>query len=207
MNNGTLKVERLLDEFGDPTALTRIYNPEVNLAIWDRTLDDNIVHYSKILCREFKSYQMRFSGDITAIEKHLTAGLPAILGKRDFINDVILLVDMFSELLGLNEIGVRLAVLTKAMCPKFHVDRVPARLITTYHGNGTEWVDNFQVNRDERGTIEVPKSVLINQLYEGQVGLMKGESWEGNERNGLVHRSAIANVNSPRFVLTLDCIQ
>lgn len=206
MNNATLKTERLPDEFDDPTALTHIFNQDVNLAIWNRTLDDNIVHYSQLLCRDFKSYQMRFCGDIAAIESHLQSDLPAILGKSDFIDDVLLLVDMFSELLGLNEVGLRLAVLTKAMCPKFHVDRVPARLITTYRGNGTEWVDNAQVNRDERGTIEVPKSAFINHLYEGQVGLMKGESWEGNEGRGLVHRSAAADENSPRFVLTLDCI-
>jgi len=206
MNSTTLKTERLHDEFNDPAVLTHIYNAEVNLAVWDRTLDDDIVRYSQLLCREFKSYQMRFSGNISAIEKHLKEDFPIGSGRSNFINDVTLLVDMFSELLDLKEVGIRFAVLTKAMCPKFHVDRVPVRLITTYWGNGTEWMENAHVNRNELGFIEVPQSAPIHHLYEGQVGLMKGESWEGNEGGGLVHRSAKADVNSPRCVLTLDCI-
>jgi hypothetical protein len=34
-------------------------------------------------------------------------------------------------------IGLRIHVLADTMCPRFHVDRVPVRLLCTYRGPGT----------------------------------------------------------------------
>lgn len=205
--NYTLSVaETLIDIHSDPSALTRIYDDNVNLAIWNRRLEDEVTRFSKILSAEFNRFQLRCSGHLPSIEKQLDSRLPNIIGKKDFVEDVVLLSDMFSELLDIKEMGVRLAVLTKAMCPKFHVDRVPARLVTTYWGAGTEWMDNFYTRRNEEGRVVVLESAPINQLCTGQVGLMKGEMWEGNEGRGLVHRSPSATEFEPRLVLTLDCM-
>jgi hypothetical protein len=44
-------------------------------------------------------------------------------------------------LFDLENVGVRLNVLAKTLCPRFHADKVPCRLITTYAGKGTEWLD------------------------------------------------------------------
>ena len=206
MHGAIAKSQWLQDESNDPSALTRIFDSDVNLAICNRVLEVKLVEFSQALCRYSKIYQTRFSGDLASIEKQLQFDLPALLGKKEFIEDVVLLVDMFSELLDLNKVGVRLAVLTKAMCPTFHVDRVPVRLITTYCGNGTEWLDNRYVKQDAKGRVEVTDNAPVKCLYAGQVGLMKGEGWEGNEGKGLAHRSCIADVASPRCVLTLDCI-
>ncbi len=205
MNNAKLKTQQLIDAYNDPVALTHIYNPEVNLAIWNRGVDDKVIDFSQQISCDFQSYQLRFRGNLMAIKKHLQLDLPSVSGRSDFINDVVLLVDMFSELMDIHKVGLRLAVLTKAMCPKFHVDRVPARLMTTYCGKGTEWVDNAHVCRSEGGAISVPDSAPICHLVAGQVALMKGELWEGNENRALVHRSPTADAHSPRCVLTLDC--
>ncbi|MCY7293820.1 DUF1826 domain-containing protein [Alteromonas sp. a30] len=58
---------------------------------------------------------------------------------------------MFGFLFGLEEVGLRLSVLDKAMCPRFHVDKVPFRLVTTYSGIGSQWLPNEQVNREKLG--------------------------------------------------------
>ena len=50
------------------------------------------------------------------------------------------LVEMFSILFDVDQVGLRLRILDKAMCPKFHVDRVHCRLVTTYTGLATEWL-------------------------------------------------------------------
>lgn len=50
------------------------------------------------------------------------------------------MVDMFCCLFELKRAGLRLTVLDRAMCPRFHVDRVPCRLVTTYLGAATEWL-------------------------------------------------------------------
>jgi hypothetical protein len=47
----------------------------------------------------------------------------------------------------------------------------------------------------------------IRQMPAYAVGLMKGESWEGNEGRGLVHRSPQPTALQPRrLLLTLDML-
>ncbi|MBB3184064.1 hypothetical protein FHR95_001624 [Halomonas fontilapidosi] len=33
------------------------------------------------------------------------------------------------------------------MCPHFHCDNLPVRLVTTSHGHGCEWLPEWAVNR------------------------------------------------------------
>ena len=44
----------------------------------------------------------------------------------------------------------------------------------------------------------------IKQLSSGDVALLKGEGWEGNEGAGLVHRSPSLASGGKRLLLTLD---
>ena len=44
----------------------------------------------------------------------------------------------------------------------------------------------------------------IENLQSGQVALLKGERWEGNEGAGLVHRSPDLDKGARRFLLSLD---
>ncbi len=100
------------------------------------------------------------------------------------------------------------------MCPKFHVDRVPCRLVTTYSGVATEWLSHQRVDRaklgvgsqsladDESGLYRDNKD--IQQLNSGDIALLKGEAWLGNEGGGLVHRSPDINNQNKRLLLTLD---
>ena len=85
------------------------------------------------------------------------------------------------------------------MCPRFHVDHVPCRLITTYTGVTTQWLPHTSVDRSKLGKGNNGKkdeesglfgqSTDIKQLCVGDVALLKGESWYGNSGAGLVHRS------------------
>ena len=44
----------------------------------------------------------------------------------------------------------------------------------------------------------------IKYLNQGDVALLKGEAWEGNEGSGLIHRSPTLDSNSRRLLLTID---
>ena len=99
------------------------------------------------------------------------------------------------------------------MCPKFHVDKVPCRLITTYTGVATEWLPHDRVNRRFLGPNSpsivgaqpgICESGDIEILETGAVALLKGESWEGNEGCGLVHRSPSIAEGRKRLLLTID---
>ena len=113
--------------------------------------------------------------------------------------DIEELVEMFCYLFDLNRVGLRLTALDGAMCPKFHVDRIPCRLITTYHGIATEWLPHAKADRTKLGHGSQGKpdnqsglfktSKAIQKLNQGEVALLKGEGWRGNQGAGLIHRS------------------
>ena len=86
--------------------------------------------------------------------------------------------------------------------------------MTTYLGPGSEWLHHDAVDRSklglgsrgksdlESGLIRTPQD--IQQLNRGDVALLKGELWEGNEDAGLVHRSPGVAKGDLRLLVTLD---
>lgn len=127
-------------------------------------------------------------------------------GYNGFIADVSWLVSAFACLLGAKRVGLRLRVLDKAMCPRFHVDHVPVRLITTYAGIGSQWLREGAMDRRQLGqaAAEPRDPALIQQIGTGEVALFKGEKWHGNQGFGLIHRSPQPAPGERRLILTLD---
>ncbi|MGL6259552.1 DUF1826 domain-containing protein [Vibrio sp. WXL210] len=196
-----------------PTALTDIYHDTVNIAIWQRRLDTPI----RIAAEQFTTMLPQFEKSISTSPDTAYEDLVyATDGKADtaLMRDMAHLVDMFCCLFELDQVGLRLAVLSGAMCPRFHVDNVPCRLVTTYTGVAIEWLQNSAVDRDKlgHGSQGLPdhssglyhSHESISQLNQGDVALLKGERWEGNEGAGLVHRSPVVTDSKPRLLLTLD---
>ncbi|MCR9390852.1 DUF1826 domain-containing protein [Vibrio alginolyticus] len=130
--------------------------------------------------------------------------------------DVALIVDMFCCLFEVKEAGLRLTRLDSPMCPKFHFDRVPCRLVITYTGRATEWLTNDTIDRTKLGAGSLGQPDHLSGLYDsesairrmqpGDVALLKGSGWEGNEATGLIHRSPHVADNERRLLLTLDFI-
>ena len=192
----------------DPLILTTIYQDDINIPIWKRSLDDKMIVAAKNYISTTIYRELSLSLNLKDAETTLNKYLANFKYKDYFSNDIVILVDMFCCLFDLNKVGLRLSILKNAMCPRFHVDKVPCRLVTTYLGKGTEWLYNSNVNRKILGHAE--QDVLnkhIMQCNTGDVALLKGEEWEGNTDCGLVHRSpAIKNNMENRLILTLDFI-
>jgi len=110
-------------------------------------------------------------------------------------------VGAYTCLVGARRVGLRLRVLAGPMCPRFHVDNVPLRLLTTYAGPGSEWLREDQSPRRELLT-SLPPVDNIQHLSVGEVAVLKGEKWQGNEGAGLVHRSPSGQQG--RLLLSLD---
>jgi hypothetical protein len=66
---------------------------------------------------------------------------------KAFVADVTWLVAAYTCLVGARRVGLRLRVLDGAMCPRFHVDNVPLRLLTTYAGSGSQWLEESAIDR------------------------------------------------------------
>jgi hypothetical protein len=134
----------------------------------------------------------------------LASGFRDLEGYEGFIADLKWLVSALACLLGAKRIGLRLRVLDKAMCPRFHVDHVPVRLITTYAGVGSQWLKEGTMDRQQLGQANAEPQAQIQQLNSGDVALLKGEKWHGNEGFGLIHRSPQPAAGERRLILTLD---
>ncbi|MBN3863708.1 DUF1826 domain-containing protein [Pseudomonas frederiksbergensis] len=194
-----------------PKVLTGILDDGVNLALWQRQLPAHIADFGRLLLSLneplAESLSLEMADDDAEPNLHgLASGFSDLEGYEGFIADVSWLVSAFACLLGAQRIGLRLRVLDKAMCPRFHVDHVPVRLITTYAGIGSQWLKEGAMDRRQLGKPEAEPQddSLIQQMTSGEVALLKGEKWRGNEGFGLIHRSPQPAPGERRLILTLD---
>lgn len=198
----------------ESSVLTSIYDKQTNIAIWQRQHQEALDLYAKEWVQQHAAHSPRIilSGD--KVLDQLDELLPDIDYKDEFQQDVMLLLDMFSCLFDVKDIGLRLAPLTKAMCPRFHIDKIPCRLIINYGGLGTEWLLEENVNRhclgkSAKGLPDHQSGILqgdknIQQVGSQHVALLKGSGWIDNEKHGLVHRSPALSTGQTRLLLTLD---
>ena len=210
---GDPKKERRLSQGEDPIVLTDIYNEGINIVTWHRDLPASL----QSSVQKFLASNPGFEATMTVSPKNVSASISEAFGdveQPDLVEDISELVHMFCDLFQLSNVGLRLSALDKAMCPKFHVDRIPCRLVTTYQGIATEWLPHAVVDRTKLGTGSnglsdsesglYPSESDIQQLACGDVALLKGEHWYDNEKAGLVHRSPSLPNGGCRLLLTLD---
>lgn len=194
--------------------LTQIYNPLCNMALWRRQLSPLLMKESDDLLLSGKELRIVESVTPDNVIDILQKELRDIEKADLIIEDISQLVDMFCCLFEQKKVGLRLTTLEHAMCPRFHVVKVPCRLITTYSGIGTHWLGNQCVDRSKLGAGNLGLSddcsgiytvhEDIQQLNCGDVALLKGENWAGNEGAGLVHRSPALDKDNNRLLLTID---
>jgi len=197
----------------EASSLADVCREETNIAIWQRSLSQNLKHSANEFLAANPSLQRNQQISVNSV----LSDVNTMLGSSEqpiLSEDIAELVDMFCYLFDLKRAGLRLTALDRAMCPRFHVDNVPCRLVTTYQGIATEWLPHDVVNREKLGTgnggLPDHQSGLyteqsdIQQLKAGDVALLKGERWQDNENAGLVHRSPAVKSAERRLLLTLD---
>lgn len=176
----------------DILQLTTIFQPDVNLSVWQRHLCQNVQDYASSLLHLLQHpLQRRLNVDEIAL--FLQRTLPEAQNQAAFIADVVMVAELFSCLMASDSLGLRLSVLQQPMCPKFHTDHLVCRLVTTYQGPGTEWHSG-----------PLGDNHPTQQLQAGDVALLKGSGWDDMQTYAISHRSpAIA---AARLLLTLDPI-
>ncbi len=200
----------------DIDVLTRIYDKQVNLAVYERDISHEI--------NQFVRYMLEYETDFAfvkiiqpdQVKQELSKTLPKHFCRESFLEDLATICDMYAVLFDLEKIGFRLSVLTSAMCPRFHVDQIPCRLLSTYGDTGTEWLTEQNIDRNKlgRGNNGLPDNESgiyfdeeqICSLNPYDVALFKGESWPGNTDKGIVHRSPAITESNPRLLLSLDFV-
>ena len=194
----------------DALDLTQIFEPAIQIAQWRRPPAPEIVDW------------LNAHGDSlgTGLRQTLSPGqtpelgrFPAGAGREALAEDLRLLAEMLGELLDAPTIGLRLEVIRQAMCPRLHVDRVGIRMLCTYLGAGTEWVEEHDVDRRFLGAGSGGRPDLMSGLLRPgfrieaippfSVALLKGSLWQGNAGRGAIHRSPAVPC-PPRVLVALD---
>jgi hypothetical protein len=194
--------------------LADIYQENTNIVIWKRNLANTLIRATETVVNTQPTLEklMVLSPQDVYANVQKTFGYSQVT--KVLSEDIAQLVDMFCCLFDLKRVALRLTALDRAMCPRFHVDRVPCRLLTTYQGIATEWLPHNIADRSKLGMGNMGKSDELSGLFEsasdirqlncGDVGLLKGELWHKNEGAGLIHRSPQLPSGSCRLLLTLD---
>lgn len=202
--------------------LASIATPHVNACIFRRSLPLVLERALRARVRELPPDHACHGHDAIATASRFAheAGLEAQASAL-FCRDVHRLATAFSAALDRTSLSVRLDVISTDKCRRFHADYKHVRLLCTYVGPGTEWVEERDLDREalrlrdapDGSTFErtnariVPDPLAIHRANPGDVLLLKGESYPGNRGRGAVHRSPPierAKHDTRRLVLTVD---
>lgn len=130
-------------------------------------------------------------------------------GLEILISDLTEVTQQFSAIVHSELVRFRLQVVDNDMCRYFHCDYNNLRLISTYSGDGTQWIANENLNRNKLGCQNnkeiVKDSSNIHQMKPFWVGIFKGELFLNNHGNGIIHRSPpISDRSKRRLLLRID---
>lgn len=192
-----------------PLVLSDIYQPAVDFAIWQRELNEELERDIETLLQKQRTFSFRIILRPDEVKEWLISKWPS-MHVSALQSDVQKLVTMFADLFDQTHVGMRLELVDKTLCPLFHVDKVMARMVTTYHGPATEWLTEDNINRQALQLRDhdhvMQDQDKLQAANAGEVLVFKGQEWPGEEVQGIVHRSALATPENRRLLLTLDLV-
>jgi hypothetical protein len=193
-----------------PSVLLDIHRPQIRIAIWQRRLPASVDQQLAAQC-VLMPRQQRFSlTPNCAVEGPLDGALSRFMrapaGAEDpWRSDLHLMLSLARQLAP--QAALRVCIETRACNERerFHVDHVALRLICTYRGQGTQWLPAhlLETSRGEGGNDAVP-AAMLHEIPSGAIAVMKGRRYPGQPDSGLVHRSPMAGVDSPRILAMVD---
>ena len=124
------------------------------------------------------------------------------------------LAGLYLRLTGSESCRIKLDLVKRQACRRFHYDYLTLRMLCTYAGAGTLWVaredvhlpalDEAAGDLDAQNGRIVPNPARIQSCAVGDVLWLKGALHPACDGVGAVHRSPFASPGSPRLVLTID---
>lgn len=185
-----------------------IYDEDVEIVSVARPQASTSGAFAERLVRSRQFPQLRWvqpADDPEAPGRELPATMDADIHSA-LLDQIAEASEMLGELVDCERIGVRLETLNAPMCPRFHTDHVPCRMLITLSGVGTEWIANSDVDWAVFADLEtaappVQASRPIQRLTTGHWSLLKGGAWDDRFR-GVVHRSP--HGVGERLLLALD---
>jgi hypothetical protein len=162
-----------------PSVLLRVREPGTGLALWRRPTRVGL-HRAVGALLATDRFCLTAEGDPGAASRALMRDLP--VAGRTLEHDVAFLARLFATVTQAASVRLRLEHVSDNACRRHHVDAVRLRLLCTYAGPGTEWVDAAGERR---------------RMPRFQVGIFKGSAYpEAAPR--VLHRSPPVEHLPPR---------
>jgi hypothetical protein len=190
---------------GSISGLAAIGAPSTELVIWKRALPSQLRDWlNQIPVPVLPDLRLLIKpGELRpALEPLLDqCGMQAGDMRELLITDIAKLIQVFSRITAKARVDVRLERVDDDACWKFHRDSVDARLLTTYRGPTTEWV---QPEHGERAILEQQSFTgPLEHLGAHDVAIFKGT--KAGTGRGIVHRSPpIVGTGCTRLLLCLN---
>ncbi len=190
----------------DPEILRAIHLKTKNIAVFQREFEPLKAMVTQVSER---SIECRVSGTIeeitTSLNTYFDNELP---GHKVLMEDVLTLLELFSEVTEVPSFRLLLASVNTNMCRRFHTDINYLRMLCTYEGPGTHWVPDvaidhksYQQGKNNRDI--VLDSSLIQQVNTGDVLILKGALYPN--ASPILHRSpSIEENGEKRLLLRID---
>lgn len=167
---------------------------KAELALWNRTLSQQSADaFANLDLCDFEDVRLQGAGVevLVTLESKLNSLNWSRLVVEQVLQDVRAIID--ASALWSPHYALRLESVDDDACRKFHKDRTDIRLITTYRGTGTQWVDIASSESEP----------LIQGLATFDIGAFLGRR-DGRAQR-VFHRSPpIQSSDLSRLVLVLD---
>ncbi len=185
--------------------LAAISNPGMELVIWRRALPLCLQTWLERMdasCLPDMRVLVRPSDLRRAMESHFDdCGMPPGDMRDLLLADIDDLVSAFARITQSDLVDVRLERVSHDACWKYHRDCVEARILTTYRGPGTEWIQPIHAERALRAQKQFEGPV--EHLENNDVAIFKGSC--AAPGIGIVHRSPpLAGSGCTRLLLCLN---
>jgi len=188
----------------------------VNLAIWLRSMSPASRAAFSAAAREDIDVDLDVDPgvDLGELAARLRSALPAVVSA-----DVVDLAHRYARVTGSSRLRVKVQSVRGDECRLFHVDHVAWRLITTWAGPGTDWIENGACRREHLGgrllsgrpTADAVNAGIVadwtrvHRADRAAVLLCRGVNACDEHTLPLVHRSPpIADTGLRRLRLVID---
>ncbi len=204
-------------------ALRAITQRGLNLALWPRAAQPRVLGLLDALVETRAHLAIAAAITSSADGARAVESAPALALRhrdpalQDWISDLQLLTTTFSIITRAPALRLRLETVRDDACAVFHADTLALRLLCTYRGEGTQWLEESNLRRDELGlrgrTVPEANAAIcrdadqIRTIPAWTVAVLKGRAYPGEDSSALVHRSfSVCCRDHTRVRLCLDPI-
>ena len=186
-----------------PDVFLKISEPCLTLKIWRRRLASELESIAELISKHALDLCTVINPCCKQDRHIFMQELNNVVGQdcTALADDLLYLSKHFAAASNKQRVRIRLEIIEDDGCRRFHIDNVVMRLVTTYHGQGTQWVSpGFAVAaRDRQMSYKGP----LNSLGTGDAAIFLGKK---SGANGLIlHRSPPQTPNDPaRLVAVID---